>query len=220
MTARQMARQFARYFVRGLIVSAPVFLTVYICWWLVSTLDGMLGLGIPGVGILVAILAVTGVGVLASGFVTRTLLDGVDQLLERLPFVRLLYSSAKDLLNAFVGEQRRFKRGVRVELGDTGAQILGFITADQLEHLGLGGHVAVYVPQSYNFAAQLLLVPADKVTPLDVDAADLMAFIVSGGVSGAGASGAGAGAPEARAAGGGARSPRRIPGAGGPARPD
>ena len=190
MKLRPVARRFATYFVRGLLVTAPVVVTLWICWWLVSTLDGMLGIGVPGVGLVVAILAVTLVGLLASGLVARTVLGLVDQLLERLPFVRLLYSSAKDLLNAFVGERRRFNRGVRVELGDTDTHVLGFVTADSLEHLDLGGYVAVYVPQSYNFAAQLILVRAEKVVPLKVDAAELMAFIVSGGVSGAG------GAPE------------------------
>lgn len=190
MKLRPVARKFATYFARGLLVTAPVVVTLWICWWLVSTLDGMLGIGVPGVGLVVAILAVTLIGLLASGLVARTVLGLVDQLLERLPFVRLLYSSAKDLLNAFVGERRRFNRGVRVELGDTDTHILGFVTADSLEHLGLGGYVAVYVPQSYNFAAQLILVRAEKVVPLQVDAAELMAFIVSGGVSGA------AGTPE------------------------
>ncbi len=183
MKPRSLARRFASYFVRGLIVTAPVAVTLYICWWLISAVDGLIDVGVPGLGLVVAVLVVTLVGVLASGFLARTVLDGIDQVLERLPFVRLLYSSAKDLLNAFVGEHRRFNRGVRVELGDTDTHLLGFVTADALEHLGMGGYVAVYIPQSYNFAANLLLVRAEKVVPIAIDAAELMAFIVSGGVS-------------------------------------
>ncbi|MGH7560483.1 MAG: DUF502 domain-containing protein [Gemmatimonadales bacterium] len=184
MKPRSFLRQLASYFVRGLIVTAPVAITLYVCWWLVSTVDGMLGIDVPGVGLLVALLIVTLVGVLASGFVTRAFVDLLDRVLERLPFVRLLYTSAKDLLNAFVGERRRFNRGVRVELGNTDAHLLGFVTADALGHLGLPGYVAVYVPQSYNFAANLILVRAEKVVPIAIDAGELMAFIVSGGVSG------------------------------------
>jgi uncharacterized membrane protein len=183
MKPRSLARSFASYFVRGLIVTAPVALTVYICWWLISTVDGMLDIGVPGAGVLAAFLIVTLVGVLASGLVTRTLVDMVDQVLERLPFVRLLYSSAKDLLNAFVGEQRKFNRGVRVEFGNSDTHVLGFVTADALDHLGMSGYVAVYVPQSYNFAANLILVRAEKVVPLAIESSELMAFIVSGGVS-------------------------------------
>jgi uncharacterized membrane protein len=143
----------------------------------------MLDIGIPGAGVLAAFLIVTLVGVLASGLVTRTLVDMIDQVLERLPFVRLLYTSAKDLLNAFVGEQRKFNRGVRVEFGNSDTHVLGFVTADALDHLGMSGYVAVYVPQSYNFAANLILVRAEKVVPLAVESSELMAFIVSGGVS-------------------------------------
>jgi uncharacterized membrane protein len=116
---------------------------------------------------------------------TRGLVAMVEALLQRLPFVRLLYTSTKDLLNAFVGEKRRFDRPVVVALTPGGsAKALGFVTADSLEHLGLPGQVAVYLPQSYNFAGNVLLFPAGQVHPLQAESADVMAFIVSGGVSG------------------------------------
>ncbi|MBS1241386.1 MAG: hypothetical protein H6R40_813, partial [Gemmatimonadetes bacterium] len=96
-------------------------------------------------------------------------------------------SSTKDLLNAFVGEERRFKQAVRVALTDDGkVSVLGFVTSETLADLGLAGQVAVYLPQSYNFAGNLILVPADRVTPLAADSTEVMAFIVSGGVSRAG----------------------------------
>ena len=61
--------------------------------------------------------------------------------------------------------------------------VLGFVTADSLDHLGLSGHVAVYVPSSYSFAGHLLLLPTDRITPVAVDGPDAMAFVVSGGVA-------------------------------------
>jgi uncharacterized membrane protein len=61
---------------------------------------------------------------------------------------------------------------------------LGFVTRESLDHLGLAGRVAVYVPQSYNFGGNLLALPTEQVRPLPVDSADLMAFIISGGVAG------------------------------------
>jgi uncharacterized membrane protein len=97
--------------------------------------------------------------------------------------VRLLYSPATALPTAFVGEQPKFNRGVRVEFGDSATHVQGVVTADALEHLGLNGYVAVYVPQSYNFAANLILVRAEKVVPIAIESSELMAFIVSGGVS-------------------------------------
>ena len=108
----------------------------------------------------------------------------MDEMLDRLPFVRLLYSSTKDLLNAFVGEKRRFDTPVLVTLSADGAvRSFGFITQSSLAALGLPGDVAVYFPQSYNFAGQLVIVPASRVTKLSSESSDVLAFIVSGGVT-------------------------------------
>jgi uncharacterized membrane protein len=112
------------------------------------------------------------------------MLSIVEGVLERLPFVRLLYSSTKDLLNAFVGEKRRFDKPVLVAPFASGeARALGFVTQDTLATMGMREHVAVYLPQSYNFAGSLLIFPTSVVTPLDAESADVMAFIVSGGVT-------------------------------------
>jgi uncharacterized membrane protein len=179
-----LGRRLGGWFVRGLLITAPAGLTLWVTWALITWLDGLLGIGIPGVGLVAALLIITGIGALASSYATRTLVGLLDDLLERLPFVRLLYTSAKDLLGAFVGEKRRFRQAVRVALDDTGSvSVLGFVTAESLADLGLPGQIAVYLPQSYNFAGQLLVVPAARVTPLAADSAEVMAFVVSGGVS-------------------------------------
>ena len=178
-------RSLAGHFLRGLLITAPTAITVYICWLVISTIDGWLGIGVPGAGLLVAVTVITLIGMFASNLVTRSVLSWIDTVLERLPFVRFLYTATKDLLNAFVGEHRRFNRPVRVQLGPAPDLFtLGFVTADRLEPLGLPGYLAVYMPQSYNFAGQLVIVPAERVTPLDADSAEVMAFIVSGGVAG------------------------------------
>jgi uncharacterized membrane protein len=178
-------RQLATYFLRGLLVSAPAALTLYVCWLAIRWFDDLLGTSIPGLGVLTVVVVLTLIGALASNLLTRGAVAIVDQALERLPFVRLLYSSTKDLLNAFVGEQRRFNRPVRARVGEgeSAIHILGFVTADALEHLGLTGHVAVYLPFSYSVAGHVLILPGERVTPLDADAADTMAFILSGGVT-------------------------------------
>jgi uncharacterized membrane protein len=96
----------------------------------------------------------------------------------------LLYSSTKDLLSAFVGEKRRFDKPVLVEIvPGSAARAFGFVTQESLEGLGLPGHVAVYFPQSYNFAGSLVVFPVDQVRRLDAESSAVMAFIVSGGVT-------------------------------------
>ena len=98
--------------------------------------------------------------------------------------MRLLYSSAKDMLNAFVGEKRRFDKPVLVSLSADGSvKVLAFLTSDSLARSASSDHVTVYMPQSYGFAGHILVVPADRVERIDADAADVMAFIISGGVT-------------------------------------
>ena len=178
-------RRLVNYFLRGLVFVAPIFVTVWICWTIFVTIDGLLRLPVPGAGFVLTIALITLVGFLVSSYLTRSLVGMLEALMQRLPFVRLLYSSTKDLLNAFVGEQRRFDKPVLVTLAPgTALRTFGFVTQNSLDALGIAGSVAVYMPQSYNFAGQLVVVPAASVTPLGADSSEVMAFIVSGGVTG------------------------------------
>ncbi len=178
-------RRLAGYFVRGLVVTTPVAVTAYVTWWVLGTVDGWLGIPVPGVGFVVTLGIITLVGFAASTVITRSMVGALESLFGRLPFVRLLYNSTRDLLNAFVGEQKRFDQPVVIAVTDD-VRVLGFVTQEALTGLpGTTGTVAVYCPQSYNFAGQLLLVPASRVAPITSAASDVLAFIVSGGVTGA-----------------------------------
>jgi len=109
----------------------------------------------------------------------------VDKVFTKVPMVRMLYSSIKDLVYAFAGDQKKFDKPVLVSLGlGCDAKILGFVTRESLENLGLEDHVAVYFPQSYNFAGNVLIFPKSAVKPLDISSSEAMTFIVSGGVAG------------------------------------
>jgi uncharacterized membrane protein len=171
------------YFVRGLLVLTPLAVTVAVVWWVLRTIDGWLGIPIPGAGIAATLALIVFVGFLASTVITRSILRTVDQLLNRLPFVRLLYNSTRDLMGAFVGTQRRFDRPVVVTL-EPHVRVFGFVTGGASSFVGAEGLVAVFCPQSYNFAGQLLVVPEDRVSPLTSPAADVLAFVMSGGVTG------------------------------------
>ena len=108
----------------------------------------------------------------------------IDGLLEKLPFVRLLYGTAKDFFEAFAGEKKRFDTAVLVTLYPASeAKALGFMTRRDVEMFGLVNHVAVYLPHSYAFTGQLILVPAEHVTLVQAGSAELMTFIVSAGVT-------------------------------------
>src|SRR5262245_15949995 len=97
-------KRVVNWFLQGLVFLTPIVVTI---WFFVATfraVDGWLGLSIPGVGVLLVLLVVTLLGFLLSNFLTRGVLSIFEGLLDRLPFVRLLHTSMKDLMTAFVGE--------------------------------------------------------------------------------------------------------------------
>jgi uncharacterized membrane protein len=187
-------KRIAGYFLQGLIIVVPVALTFWLLGGVFLTIDETVrqllgrwlpGAALPGVGMLAMLTLITLVGFLGSHFFTRRLVQAFGALLERVPVVKMLYGALKDLLSAFVGPERRFDRPVTVTLSPGGGlRALGFITRDTLAQWGLAEDVAVYFPQSYNFAGQVLVVPRTAVTALDAPSADVMTFIVSGGISG------------------------------------
>ena len=179
-----MLTRIVNYFLKGIVFLAPLAFTIYICVRIFTTIDGWLGIPIPGAGFAITVALITVFGFIAQSFLTRGLLNIVESLLNRLPFVRLLYSSTKDLLNAFVGEKRRFDKPVLVAPFPGGVgRVFGFVTQESLAGLGLADHVTVYLPHSYAVSGVLWVFPTSAVTPIDSDSAEVMAFIVSGGVT-------------------------------------
>ncbi len=177
-------RRIFNYFLRGLVVVVPLGVTVWVCWKIFHAIDDLLGFAVAGLGFLIMIGLVTLVGFLATTIVARTLGDAFDNMLARLPFVNLLYSSTKDMLNAFVGEKRRFDKPVLISLTEDGSvKVFGFLTAESLATLGVEGSATVYIPTSYSVAGHVVVVPASRVTRIDADAPEVMAYIVSGGVT-------------------------------------
>jgi uncharacterized membrane protein len=181
-------RRLVSYFVRGLAFVAPIAITVYVCYRIFDAftiVDQFLRLSVPGLGFALTVVVITLVGFLGSTLLARGVMNALDAAIERLPFVRLLYSSTKDLLNAFVGEKRRFDAPVLVPApgGPATARAVGFVTQESLTRFGLTDHVAVYLPFSYSLSGRLYIYPASEVVRLTATSAEAMAFVVSGGVT-------------------------------------
>ncbi|HEX9500778.1 MAG TPA: DUF502 domain-containing protein [Thermoanaerobaculia bacterium] len=169
-------------FLRGVIIVVPIALTIYLIYEIFTRIDRLLNLAIPGVGFVLMILLMILVGALASNFFVRKFLELTNAIFTRAPLVRLIYAAIRDLLEAFVGDQKRFNQPVAVSLFD-GVRTVGFMTQENLEFLSMPGYVAVYLPFSYSMAGSLVLVPSARVERLAVDSASLMALVISGGVS-------------------------------------
>jgi uncharacterized membrane protein len=176
-------RTLTRSFAQGLLVLAPVAITVWVVVFTITTLDRWLDTSIPGLGIVIAAAGITVIGYLAGNVVGNKLFSWLESGMRRVPLIRILYNSLRDLFGAFVGSKRKFDKPVAVEINPHGLKVLGFLTSEHFDDPHLAGHVSVYLPESYNFAGNLIVVPADRVHPLDADGAEFMAFIVSGGVT-------------------------------------
>lgn len=185
ITTRRLGKILLSYFLRGLLVLVPITITVWAIWSVFVFLDTIIETKIPGAGILLLLGIITVAGWLASTLLFKPLAELADETLQRVPFLKTLYGTLKDLVEAVVGNKKKFDRPVLVRLGaGMDAQRVGFITQDDLSHLGLGtDQVAVYLPHAFAWSGNLMIVPRINVTPLDARAADVMKFVLSGGVS-------------------------------------
>jgi uncharacterized membrane protein len=182
---KKLAGVVLRYFFNGTLFIVPLVATAYFIYWSFQWLDSRLNLPYPGVGFLIILTAITLFGYFTSNFAFNTLSNWLDHFINRIPLVKLIYGSVKDLMAAFVGEKKKFNKPVLVLLDKANnIQRIGFITQDDLTELGLKDLVVVYFPQSYAFAGDHFVVPRENVNPLNVRGTVAMKFIVSGGVSG------------------------------------
>ena len=190
-------KKLLNYFFQGLLVVVPIAVTIFVIYKIITWIDNLLpfqipvklpGIGevsIPGLGILTIVVAVTAFGYLAKFFVANPFFVLLERMLERTPLLKIIYTSVKDLIEAFVGEKKRFNQPVLVTVDKvSGVQRIGFITQKDLSVLGISSHkMAVYLPFSYGFNGQLLIVPAENVEKIDASGTEMMKFVISGGVT-------------------------------------
>jgi uncharacterized membrane protein len=179
------ARRLLRYFFSGTLFIVPLLATAYFIFYAFSWLDDLLNLPYPGLGFLIIFVAITGFGYLTTNFAFKTFMDWFDHGMNKIPFIKLIYSSIKDLIGAFVGDKKKFNKPVLVEINkENKLYQIGFITQTDLSELGLNDMVSVYLPHSYAFSGIHYVLPRERVTPLNIPGSVAMKYIVSGGVSG------------------------------------
>jgi uncharacterized membrane protein len=191
-----LAAGLLRYFFQGLIILAPVGITALTLYWAFQTIDNIIPkelipldtplkyLRYKGVGFILVIVLVVGVGYLSSSFILSRIFSLFDHLLERTPFIKYIYTSVKDVFDAFVGEKKKFDHPVLVQIYGVDVWEMGFITQANVSSLGLDAHMAVYVPHAYAITGKVFIVPNERVKPLtNISAGEAMKFAVSGGVT-------------------------------------
>ncbi|MDD2633210.1 DUF502 domain-containing protein [Candidatus Falkowbacteria bacterium] len=193
MKTRNTFKRLLNYFFQGLLFLGPLAVTIYAVRITFLWIDGLLykhieeflGLEIPGLGLVTLLLFITLIGFLGSLFFFKPFITYFDKMISRAPLIKIIYTSVKDLLSAFVGNKRRFNKPVLVRVsGSSSLEKIGFITNEDLSELGItDGRIAVYLPHSYAWSGNLFIVPVENVTPINASATNVMKYIISAGVT-------------------------------------
>lgn len=183
-----------RFFLKGLAVTLPITLTLYLLFWMGTSAEKAAQLllkraieadaYIPGMGIAVAVAVVIAAGILTEFWIVRKLIDLLEALIMRLPVVKTIYGGIRDLMGflSSVSEEKKSGKVVMVNLAG-GVRILGFVTRESFGDLpdGIGSPdgVAVYLPMSYQLGGFTLTVPRSAVEPVAMPAEDAMRFALT-----------------------------------------
>jgi len=174
------------YFIQGVIILAPIAITAYALYWLFEKVDGILRpyVNIPGLGFVIIIVFIILVGWVSSNLLMGSAINFFDHLIERTPGVKFIYSSTKDFFESFAGDKKKFSKSVLANVFSEDVWIIGFLTDEEMAKFEMGADkVAVYVPQAYNFAGQLYILPRHRVRKIEgITSGEAMKYAVTGGV--------------------------------------
>jgi uncharacterized membrane protein len=189
-------KKLLQYFLQGLLILAPVAITIYTIFFVVTTIDAWLPIfqykdeaGIPhvrnyGLGFVIILAAVVIIGYFSSFFITSRIVSFMDRMLEKTPGLKHIYGTTKDFFEAFAGDKKKFTQNVLANVDDNDVWRMGFITKDDMSDFGLIDYVAVYIPMAYSVAGNVYIIPKSRIKPItNITSAQTMKFAVSGGVT-------------------------------------
>ena len=183
-------------FLQGLIAILPIALTLYLIYWLATSAESVLGQAIrfvikdyyrPGMGVLAGFVLTVGIGILLKMWVFRKLFSLGETLLQKIPGIKSIYGSVRDLVGFFdASKQKEFDKTVMVTLLDE-TRLMGLVTREDFSDLpeGIGDDktVAIYLPMSYQLGGFTIMVPRTKIQPVDMKVDQAMQFVLTAAVS-------------------------------------
>ncbi len=181
------------YFLQGALYMVPVGITLWVIFKIIINVGSIIEylnftvhpLIDPLLGVIIVVFGLIIIGAIGSSLIFRPLFGLLDGYIEKAPLIKTIYTSVKDLMSAFVGQKKRFNKPVLVTVNETPLmQKLGFITNEDLKELGISDdRIAVYLPLSYAFSGNLYIISKKQVQAIDASSAEMMKFIISGGVT-------------------------------------
>lgn len=186
-----MFHKLRTYFLTGTIAAVPVLVTIWLIRVLIKTVDGWVAsflpnalqtLAVPGLGVLLAVIGLTVLGLATANVVGRVLIAWGDRIVSRIPLIGTIYRPVRQILETFRPGARGFRSVVLIDYPHPGTQAIGFLTADAPPAIG-EGKVSVFVPTSPNlYAGFLLFVTPAQLTPVSMSVEEAIALLVSAGL--------------------------------------
>ena len=196
MSVKRFSAKLLQYFLQGLLVLAPLAITAFAIYWIVTTIDSWLPIfsyvddqGVRqvqnyGLGFVLIIVGLILIGYLSSFFLAGRAVSLMEQLLQRMPGIKHIYGTTRDFVEAFAGDKKKFTYNVLANVDDNNVWRLGFVTREDMEDFGLKDYVAVYIPMAYSVAGNVYIIPKDRIKPIThISSTQTMKFAVSGGVT-------------------------------------
>jgi len=191
-----------KYFITGLLIWIPLIITAWVLNFTVSTMDQSLlllpeswrpaswvGMNVPGFGVLLTLLVILGTGVLAANILGQRLVNFGESLLARIPVVKSIYTSVKQVSDTLLSSQgQAFRQAVLVRFPQADTWTVGFLTGapgeEIVRHIQ-GEHISVYVPTTPNpTSGYMLIVPRAQAIDLDMSVEQALKYVISMGVAG------------------------------------
>lgn len=189
-------KKLLQWFLQGMLVIAPITITLYALYAVITTIDGWLPIftyvddkGVVhvqnyGVGLIVILTVIILIGYFSSFFITGRIISFMDKFMEKTPGIKHIYSTTRDFFEAFAGDKKKFTQNVLANVDDNDVWRLGFVTRNDMSDFGLKDYVSVYIPMAYSVAGNVYILPRSRVKPItNINGAQTMKFAVSGGVT-------------------------------------
>lgn len=189
-------KRLLQYFLQGMLIIAPIAVTLYALYFVISTIDswipiftyeddkGIVHVQNYGMGLIVILSVIILIGYFSSFFITGRIVSFMDKFMQRAPGIKHIYSTTRDFFEAFAGDKKKFTQNVLANVDDNDVWRLGFVTRDDMADFGLDGYVSVYIPMAYSVAGNVYVIPRARVKQIThISSAQTMKFAVSGGVT-------------------------------------
>ena len=193
--------RFRRYFLAGILVTSPILITAYVTWMIITFIDTQvagilpesmdftkkLPRQIPGLGLIISIIAITFIGALTPGFIGRTLLKTGERVLDKMPVVRSIYGAIKQIMETVMStNSESFREVVLVEYPRKDIWVIGFVTGEtkgEVQTLNKHKLINVFIPTTPNpTSGFLLFLPKKDLIYMEMKVEDAVKMVISGGI--------------------------------------